>query len=480
MPEPQQLARLFRDAAPAVDFCSLRYVRERSELWNLRDEVVEAPQLHDDEGVMITVVHGGGLGYAATSDLSLSGLRWAADRARAWAERTAGRAVMDFGAAAWTMPQGRYAVAIERPWSSASVDDKIGLLRVELEAMKGDARVVERTGSLLHISGSQLLLDADGGCVEQELSLLSPDLCCVTHDKGLTQKRSFGARGRSQQGGLEVLERIGLGGAGVQLREEALALLSAEDCPSGAMDLVLAPDQMMLQIHESIGHPLELDRILGDERNYAGTSFVTLDMFGSYAYGSELLDVTFDPSVAGQFASYGYDDEGSEAERQYVIRGGLLLRPLGGALSQQRAGLPGVANSRASSWNRPPIDRMANLNVEPGSSSFDQLLGQVEHGVYMQTNTSWSIDDSRNKFQFGCELGRVIEEGELKQIVRNPNYRGISATFWRSLAGVGDRATLEVLGTPYCGKGEPNQVIRVGHAAPTCRFANVDVFGGHR
>ena len=244
------------------------------------------------------------------------------------------------------------------------------------------------------------------------------------------------------------------------------------------MDLLLAPDQMILQIHESIGHPLELDRILGDERNYAGTSFVTPDMFGSYQYGSELLDVTFDPSRPEQLASYAWDDEGTPAAREYLIRGGVLLRGLGGAISQARTGLPGVANSRAESWNRPPIDRMANLNLEPGDASFEQMVGSVERGVYMETNCSWSIDDSRNKFQFGCELGRRIEDGELREVVKKPGYRGISATFWRSLAAVGDASGLEVLGTPFCGKGEPNQVIRVGHASPPCLFRGVDVFGG--
>jgi predicted Zn-dependent protease len=161
-----------------------------------------------------------------------------------------------------------------------------------------------------------------------------------------------------------------------------------------------------------------------------------------------------------------------------LIRQGILERPLGGAVSQARAGLPGVANARADNWNRPPIDRMANLNLEPGASSFAALVGSIEHGVYMETNNSWSIDDSRNKFQFGCERGRLIENGELGSVVKNPGYRGISANFWRSLAMVGDASTRQVLGTPYCGKGEPSQIIRVGHASPACVFRDVDVFGG--
>jgi len=244
------------------------------------------------------------------------------------------------------------------------------------------------------------------------------------------------------------------------------------------MSLLLAPDQMLLQIHESIGHPLELDRILGDERNYAGTSFVTLDMFGSYRYGSDLLNITFDPERSEQFASYRFDDDGLPAQREFIIRNGILERPLGGVTSQARAAMSGVSNSRANGWNRPPIDRMANLNLEPGESTFDELVAGIENGVFMRSNCSWSIDDSRNKFQFGCEWGQLIENGKLTTVVKKPNYRGVSATFWRSLSGVGNADTFEVMGTPYCGKGEPNQVIRVGHASPTCLFDNVDVFGG--
>jgi predicted Zn-dependent protease len=245
------------------------------------------------------------------------------------------------------------------------------------------------------------------------------------------------------------------------------------------------PDQMMLQIHESIGHPLELDRILGDERNYAGTSFVTLDMFGTYQYGSPLLNVVYDPTREFEFANFAFDDDGAPAQREYLIKDGILVRPLGGVVSQQRArrtrsAIDGVATTRAHGWNRPPIDRMSNLNVEPGTTSFADMVASIDDGVLMQTNTSWSIDDSRNKFQFGCEWGQRIRGGKLAEVVRNPNYRGISATFWRSLAMVGDPATVEVLGTPYCGKGEPNQIIRVGHASPACMFRGVDVFGAER
>ena len=427
---------------------------------------------------MVTVYADGGMGYGATSDLSDAGLKAAAERALAWARRSAGRCVVDFSTLSMPAPTGSYRTAVQQPWATVPVGDKLDLLREQCARLKVADEIVDWEASLWHTATRFLYLTADGGEVEQEFELLVPDLVATANRAGDTQVRSLGGRGSCNQGGLEVLDAIGYREQAPRIAAEAMALLDAPDCPTGTMDLVLAPDQMLLQLHESVGHPLELDRILGDERNYAGTSFVTPDMFGSYRYGSELMNVCYDPSAPDQFATFAFDDDGLPAEHAWIIRHGILQRPLGGGISQARAGLPGVAAARASSWNRPPMDRIANLNMAPGDLSFEALIGQVERGVFLSSNCSWSIDDSRNKFQFGCEWGRVIEDGQLGGVVRKGNYRDISATFWRSLAGVGDRSTYEQYGSPWCGKGEPNQIIRVGHASPTCLFRGVEVFGG--
>ncbi|MEN9235509.1 MAG: TldD/PmbA family protein, partial [Gloeomargarita sp. GMQP_bins_25] len=230
--------------------------------------------------------------------------------------------------------------------------------------------------------------------------------------------------------------------------------------------------------HESVGHPLELDRILGDERNYAGWSFVRLADFGQLQYGSPLMNITFDPTVPGEFATYAYDDTGEPAQREYLIKEGKLLRGLGSRESQGRSGVSGVACGRACSWNRPPIDRMANLNLEPGSGDLQAVISDIEQGIYMESNRSWSIDDYRRKFQFGCEYARLIENGQFTKTLKNPNYRGVTLDFWRNLVRVGGPETWEMYGSPYCGKGEPNQAIRVGHGSPVAVFADVEVFGG--
>jgi len=439
----------------------------------VRQDTLEPPRLSIDRGAMLTAVTGGGFGYCATSDLSVAGLQAALDRAAAWAEATRARSVVRFDPERMPAPRGQYAgpSGAEALGRSALHD----LLAQECKRAKIDDRIVERYAALELIEEERVYLTNTGGELRQQFRFTLPHAHVAANQGVDTQTRSLD---HAQQGGLEQIERAAFVGCGERLADEALQLLAAPSCPSGTMDLVLMPDQMMLQIHESIGHPLELDRILGDERNYAGTSFVTPDMFGRYRYGSELLNVTYDPTLPRELASYAFDDEGTRAQKVWLIRDGILMAPLGGHLSQSRAGTAGVANARASGWNRPPIDRMANLNVEPGDGSLEEMIGSLRRGVLMRTNVSWSIDDSRNKFQFGCEWGERIEDGKRKGVVKNPNYRGVSGTFWRSLKRVGSAATFEVHGTLDCGKGEPNQGIHCGHAAPACLFSEVDVFGG--
>jgi predicted Zn-dependent protease len=474
----QHIINEFKAVVPKVDFWSLRLVDDEYETLNVREGVVQPPRLSQSRGVHISFIDGNGMAYAATSALTREGLREACEQAQQWLALSRRHVLIEPKRVPRPERSGSYVSSVEQPWDTWSLKDKLELLQDINDKLKIDAAIVDWQAHLTRRQTDTTLLTSDGIGIEQQFHYVIPGYAAVANKGAQTQMRTGGGWGSARQGGLEQLAAFNFPDSARQTAEEAIALVDAPECPNTTADVLLMPSQMMLQIHESIGHPLELDRILGDERNYAGTSFVTLDMFGSYRYGSELLNVTFDPNIVPEMASYGFDDEGTPAERQYLIRDGILERPLGGATSQTRAGMNGVANARACDWNRPAIDRMANLNLERGSSSLDQLIGAIEYGVLMETNRSWSIDDSRNKFQFGCELGRLIENGELKGLVRNPNYRGISATFWRNLAGVGDASTFEVWGTPNCGKGEPNQMIQVGHASPACVFRNVEVFGG--
>jgi predicted Zn-dependent protease len=471
LPDLSSLAR-------GTDFWSLRIVEETSESFVVRKNVALPPYACSDRGAMATVYANGGYGYAATGDTSPAGLAAALGRAAQWARATAKLSLVDSRTLPRPSPRGEYSSpSIDAPERLAR--EWFDLLMQESREAAIDPRIVDWEASIETRTATHRLVTSTGGEVVQRYRFLFPGMSVTAHANGDTQTRTLnGYRGICQQGGEEILARFGFAGGGRRIAEEALEIVMAPNCPSGRMDVLLMPDQVILQIHESVGHPLELDRILGDERNFAGTSFVTPDMFGNYRYGSELLNITFDPTRGEELASYRWDDDGTRAEKVYLIRNGILERPLGGAISQARAGLPGTSNSRADSWNRPPIDRMGNLNLEAGDATLADMISMIDHGVLMETNSSWSIDDSRNKFQFGCERGRLIENGKLGAVVKNPSYRGISASFWRSLARVGNEDTVQVLGTPYCGKGEPSQVIRVGHASPACVFTDVDVFGG--
>ena len=486
--DPQHLSAQARAAAPACDFWSLRAVVEDGQSLRVRQDIAEAPSRTRDRGLMVTVVHRGGIGHAATSDMSDAGIRHAFAQALSLAHAMAGRGVFDFGSLKMPSPQGRY-LGPQKKALPATLAERFELLQSACSSLKSGSRIVDWIADAWFIETEQVYLTGDGGTAVQGFHYAVPNLTAVARVGTQTQTRTSAGQynGFCRQGGLEVLEQAGLLTEGARVAEEAIQLAMAPNCPSGDMDVLLMPDQMMLQIHESIGHPLELDRILGDERNFAGTSFVTLDMFGSYRYGSDLLNVSHDPSRPEEFASFAFDDEGTPARKQMLIQDGVLKRPLGGSISTARArtlhpvlarNLEPIATARSSSWNRAPIDRMSNLNVEPGDTSLEEMVAAIDDGVLMRTNCSWSIDDSRNKFQFGCEYGRLIRNGKLGEVVRNPNYRGISATFWRSLSMVGDASTSQVLGTPFCGKGEPMQVVRVGHASPACRFSKVAVFGG--
>jgi predicted Zn-dependent protease len=469
--------RAFAAAAPAGVACSLRTERSVSEYFSVRRGVPAPPRRSTNVGAMLTVEHGGAIGYGATTDLSEAGLRRALTEALDWAKASAGRMVPGFPSSNLTSEKGEFAPPERTPWSSVSSSEKIAYLLDLSRRLKIDDRINDWGASIARTQTESLLLTTKGGRIRQTFSVVAPAMFATASVGSQTQRRSFGDS-KIRQGGFEVLEDMGFDTAPEQIAREALMLIEAQECPSDRRDLLIGPDQMVLQIHESIGHPLELDRILGDERNYAGTSFVTPDMFGTFRYGSNLLNISFDPAEAGEATSYAFDDDGKRATKEFLIKDGVLVRPLGSATSQHRANLDGIANARACGWNRPTIDRMANLNLEPGASKVEDLIAGVDRGLYVETNFSWSIDDSRNKFQFGCEWGQLIEEGRLTKVVRNPNYRGISSSFWRSLKGVGDRDSYAVGGASQCGKGEPNQAVRVGHATPPCLFADVDIFGG--
>jgi TldD protein len=288
---------------------------------------------------------------------------------------------------------------------------------------------------------------------------------------------SFG--GDFSQAGFEFVEGLDLVRAAPETGREAAALLDAPVCPTGPTTLVLGSSQLALQVHESVGHAVELDRIFGSEAGFAGTSWVSPQKVGTLRYGSDLMNVVADATEPGGLGTFGWDDEGVRARRTSIVRRGTLVGTLSSRESAAELGLErSGGTARASGGDRAPLVRMTNVNLEPGELGFDELLEGVHEGVYLETNRSWSIDDRRLNFQFGTEVGRRIVRGELGGLVRNPIYAGVTPEFWASMDAVGDRSTRRLWGLPNCGKGQPGQVARVSHAAPVARFRHVTVRGG--
>lgn len=475
----QQLQNSLNAIDVPADWIGLREVDERTTVRLIRDGHPQTNARAKTNGIMVEVLADGQFGYVGTNDISKNGIQKAAEKAYQQAKLAARFAIHSFTDAARPKYVGTYKSPYKNAFNESSPGVLNDLMIKASKVLKVSDKVISTNAFAQIVESKHRFVCSNGSDISQDFLMVTFDLVATAQDGTNINTRSAGGlRGLSRQIGAELFDEEWILRKAKEIGEQAVELTTAEDCPTGTMDLVLAPDQMMLQIHESIGHALEIDRILGDERNYAGWSFVKLDDFGKLKYGSKLLNATYDPTYSGQFASFGFDDGGIKADKEYLIKEGLLVRGLGGKESQIRSGVPGVANFRSSSWNRAPIDRMGNINLEPGDSTFDEIISSVKKGVYMESNRSWSIDDYRNKFQFGCEYGTLIENGKLTKTVRNPNYRAISNPFWRSLAMIGNQDTFEMYGTPYCGKGEPNQVIRVGHASPVCLFKDVAIFGG--
>lgn len=474
-----ELSAILNNINVPADWIGLRQVSETSTIQSMRDGKPANNGRNHSQGIMVEVLAKGQFAYAATNHLSCQSIQSAAQKAYQQAITASEWGVYPFSAAQRPKAVGQYYSPHLKPLDIYSFKDINHILGQICQTLKVSDKIV-KTSAFAQISETEVkFVSSNGSDTYQKFLWITTDYAATAQDGLVIQKRSDnGTMARCYQAGLEVFAPETVLARASQIGEQAVELLAAAECPTLKTNLVLAPDQMMLQIHESVGHPLEIDRILGDERNYAGSSFVRASDFGNLVYGSPLMNVTFDPCVSGQFASYAFDDGGVAARREYLIKDGILWRGLGSLESQARSNLPGVANLRACSWNRPPIDRMGNINLEAGEASFSEIIEGIEYGVYMESNKSWSIDDYRRKFQFGCEYAKLIENGRLTKTLKNPNYRGITNQFWANLYQVGNPATVAMYGSPYCGKGEPNQAIRVGHSSPTCAFKDIEVFGG--
>lgn len=475
----EELLEAALDAAVAAgaSYADARAVHTTSEAIAVKGAIVEAIDTSDSSGFGVRVLVDGVWGYAASASLDINEARRVASAAAEVARASATASRVRVELAPEPVHVDTWATPVRRDPFSVPLEDKLALLTGAARAMERVQGVRAAHATMDVLRSVTRLFTTEGTRITQTIVHTGAGLEATAAGEHDTQRRTYpGARGGIASGGYEVIEDLDLMGAAERTAEEAVALLHAPECPEEVATVVLGSNQMMLQVHESVGHPTELDRVLGIEAAFAGKSFVNPNDAGRLRYGSEAVNITADATTPGGLGTFGYDDEGVAAQSVDLVRAGILV---GFQTSRETASLIGAARSngtmRAEGWENFPIVRMTNINLLPCEGTLEDLIADVDHGYYMETNRSWSIDDRRENFQFGCEIGYEIRKGRLARLLKNPRYTGITPLFWRSCEAVAGPSEWRVWGTPNCGKGQPGQTMRVGHGTAPARFSAVQV-----
>jgi len=464
-------------AAGRCSYADARRVVTGCERLATRNGGVERIALDETDGIGVRVRVGGAWGFAATSDTSPAAAERALERALGLASEQPH--APEGPLAPVPAAHGQWRGSCERDPFAIGVEEKLELLLGAEAGLAGDPRIVHTEAGCLSVRTAKGFASTDGAACTQTLVESGASIAAVAVDGSELQQRSYPGQhdGGVAAAGWEHVESLELAAHAPRVAEEALELLDAPPCPSGVMTVVLDAEQLALQLHESIGHALELDRMLGAEASYAGTSWVTPADLGRLRYGSERLNVTADATLPGGLGSFGWDDEGVAARSLELIREGRLRAALSSRESAPAIGLDASGGcARADGHARQPIVRMTNVSLEPGEAgSLEDLVAATEEGVYLETNRSWSIDDRRLQFQFATEVGREIRGGQLGRLYRNPSYAGVTPQFWASLEAVCSAPEWRLWGLVNCGKGEPGQVAHVSHGTAPARFRDVQV-----
>jgi TldD protein len=457
-----------------ASYADARVVVRRAQIVGTRNGRVERLDDTESEGIGVRVLVGGAWGFACDRRLENGAAEAAAGKAVAFAKAAPGGHSREL--ASIEPARGEFRTAVERDPFAVSVADKVALcLRAEEALAHEDVKVT--SASVRSQRERKFFVSSEGASFEQELVECGGGIDAMASRDGVTQIRSYPSAhgGSSSQAGWEYVEGLGLEREAPRVGEQAAALLRADPCPSGITTVVLDAEQMELQVHESVGHPTELDRVYGTEAAYAGTSFLKPNDLGSLRYGSEHMNITADPTTPGGLGTFGFDDEGVAAARESVVHEGILSGFLTSRETAARIGSGSGGSMRADSWSRMPLVRMTNLHLEPGEGSLDELIAGVDEGVFLQTNKSWSIDDKRLNFQFGTQIAWEIKGGALGRMLRDATYTGQTPVFWGSLDGVAGPDEWKLHGLTNCGKGQPGQHAHVSHGTSPARFRNVQV-----
>jgi TldD protein len=429
------------------------------------------------EGVGVRVLVDGAWGFAGSSRLEKAEVEEVVERAVRIARASARVQSTPVDLGAPVTSRGQYRTPVERDPFTVPLSEKVDLLLRADRAMGAVKDITIREGSMEFIRQRKVFASTEGALTEQELFESGAGIEATATSPDEVQNRSYpNSFGRHQgSGGYEYVTALELDKHGQRIAEEAVALLSAAQCPSGVKTLILDASQVALQIHESCGHPTELDRVFGMEAAYAGTSFMTPEKLNQLRYGSPQVTITADALTPTGLGTFGWDDEGVPAQRSFLIKEGLFV---GYLTSRETASVLGQSSNgtmRADGWNRIPLIRMTNVSLQPGDSSLERMIAETRDGVYMETNRSWSIDDKRLNFQFGTQLAYEIVDGKRGRMLKNATYAGITPEFWNSCDAVAGKSEWRVWGLANCGKGQPPQTAHVAHGASPARFQNVRV-----
>ena len=461
----------------SLRYADIRYTETRQQHLKVRNGEVDHLSSTVDRAVGVRVLAGNGWGFAASSDVSEASLRRTAQRALevAAASNLASTAEIRLSDVEAHVARVETPFAID-PWS-VPIEKKVDHLMQATEPMRGDPRIHQAAGEISCYRQEKVFASTAGSHIEQTSTQMGGGIEAVAIDAGEFQRRTypnpFG--GDFQAEGWEFIERLDMPGRAPQIRDEALALLAAPKAPAGRFDLIVGSAQLALQVHESCGHPTELDRALGLEISLAGGSFLQPAMLGSFRYGSDLVNIVGDATIPGSIGSFAFDDDGVPAQRFHLVENGIFVGYLTGRDTAPFIGRSSNGTVRAETAARIPIIRMTNINLEPGDVPLGEIIAGTKRGIFVETNKSWSIDDLRLNFQFGCEVAWEIENGRLGRMLRNPLYTGNTPGFWRSCDAIADRSSWQIWGLPNCGKGDPMQTMRVAHGAPAARFRNVEM-----
>lgn len=466
--------------ARGATYADVRFEDGRSERIEVRNGVVVTLSDNRSVGYGIRAFHDGAWGFAANDDVSEAGIDATAARAVAIAKAGAAIAKRRFAEAPADKFIDRYETPIERAPSDVPLGERVALLLSAEQALHATSRITVGRAWIDLWSIEKEFHSTTGSKIAQKLYQTGSGIAALAVGEHDAQERTFpGDIGLYQGGGWEIVAAARLDENAARIGEEADRLLDAPQCPSGEMDVILGGSQVSLQIHESCGHAAELDRIMGWEANFSGTSFLDPKLLGALQYGSKNVTIVIDNTLPRGLATVGYDDEGSKSVRSDIIRDGVLV---GFEMSRDTARTIGRETNacvRAQSWRHVPMIRMCNLNLLPGDRPFEALFEDVKRGIYMESNRSWSIDDRRLNFQFGCQIGWEIVDGRRGRMLKNPTYAGVTPQFWNACDAVADERSWLAWGTPNCGKGEPMQTGRTAQAAAPARFRNVRVGVGY-